>query len=115
MKSVPSKYYKIFNVQCSIGAETNKKQDGILIIPFILLITIDREKYNRRYPLCGWYRVLNYIKDSYFAENDHYRHRYKRRGMSPTRHYIEGRALKLKPNIREHLSELQETKDFLKT
>ena len=35
-------------------------------------------------------------------------------GMSSTRHYIEGRALKLKPNIREHLSELQETKDFLK-
>ena len=35
--------------------------------------------------------------------------------VSPTRHYIEGRALKLKPNIREHLSELQETKDFLKT
>ena len=34
--------------------------------------------------------------------------------MSPARHYIEGRALKLKPNIREHLSELQETKDFLK-
>ena len=33
--------------------------------------------------------------------------------MSPARHYIEGRALKLKPNIREHLSELEETEDFL--
>ena len=102
-----------FYVQYSVGAETNKKQDGILIIPFMLLITIDREKYNRRYPLCCWYRVLNYIKDSYFAENDHYRHRYNRRGMSSPHFYIEGRALKLKPNIREHLSELEETEDFL--
>ena len=56
-----------FYVQYSVGAETNKKQDGILIIPFMLLITIDREKYNRGYPLCCWYRVLNCIKDSYFA------------------------------------------------
>ena len=79
----------------------------------MLLITIDIEKYNRRYPLCCWYRVLNYIKDSYLAENDHYRHSYKKGGTSPTGYYIEGRALKLKPNIREHLSELQETKEFL--
>ena len=80
LKSVGCWFWILPNIQYSIGRETNKKQDGILIIPFMLLITIDREKYNRRYPLCCWYRVLNYIKESYFAENDHYRHRNKRRG-----------------------------------